>query len=68
MQRLGLGTLSLNDPDEVLSPDTRRWAEEYARRQVGEIQDRIFPAARAVESGVDTPGASVVAPPALAGS
>ena len=43
MQRLGLGTLSLNDPVEVLPPDTRRWAEEYARRQVGEIQDRIFP-------------------------
>jgi acetoin utilization protein AcuC len=43
MQRLGLGTLSLADPVEVLPPDTRRWAEEYARRQVGEIQDRIFP-------------------------
>ena len=43
MQRLGLGTLSLNDPVEVLPPDTRHWAEEYARRQVGEIQDRIFP-------------------------
>jgi hypothetical protein len=43
MQRLGLATLSLNDPVEVLPPDTRRWAEEYARRQVGEIQDRIFP-------------------------
>jgi hypothetical protein len=43
MQRLGLATLSMADPVEVLPPDTRRWAEEYARRQVGEIQDRIFP-------------------------
>jgi hypothetical protein len=43
MLRLGLGTLSLDDPVEVLPPDTRRWAEEYARRQVGEIQERIFP-------------------------
>ena len=43
MQRLGLETLSLADPVEVLPPDTRRWAEEYARRQVGEIQERIFP-------------------------
>jgi hypothetical protein len=43
MLRLGLGTLSLADPPEELPPDTRRWAEEYARRQVGEIQDRIFP-------------------------
>jgi acetoin utilization protein AcuC len=43
MQRLGLEVLSLVDPPEELAPDTRRWAEEYARRQVGEIQDRIFP-------------------------
>ena len=43
MQRLGLEILSLDDPAEALPPDTRRWAEEYARRQVGEIQDRIFP-------------------------
>jgi len=43
MQRLGLGILSLDDPVEASPPDTRRWAEEYARRQVGEIQDRIFP-------------------------
>jgi len=43
MQRLGLVTLSLADPVEVLPPGTRRWAEEYARRQVGEIQERIFP-------------------------
>jgi hypothetical protein len=43
MQRLGLGTLSMIDPPEELPPDTRRWAEEYARRQVGEIQGTIFP-------------------------
>jgi rhamnulokinase len=28
---------------QCLDARTRRWAEEYARRQVGEIQDRIFP-------------------------
>jgi acetoin utilization protein AcuC len=43
MRRLGLATLSLADPPETPAPDTRRWAEEYARRQVGEIQERIFP-------------------------
>jgi len=43
MQRLGLARLSLTDPAETLPADTRRWAEEYARRQVGEIHERIFP-------------------------
>ena len=43
MQRLGLGTLTLSDPPETLPADTRHWAEEYARRQVGEIQAKIFP-------------------------
>src|SRR5215470_13514760 len=43
MRRLGLGALTLSDPPEPLPPDTRRWAEEYARRQVGEIQRTIFP-------------------------
>ncbi|HET9926014.1 MAG TPA: acetoin utilization protein AcuC [Methylomirabilota bacterium] len=43
MERLGLGTLTLSDPPETLPADTRRWAEEYARRQVGEIQAKIFP-------------------------
>ena len=43
MQRLGLGRLSLTDPAEPVPADTRRWAEEYARRQVGEIHERIFP-------------------------
>jgi hypothetical protein len=43
MQRLGLARPTLSDPAEKLPDDTRRWAEEYARRQVGEIQDKIFP-------------------------
>ena len=43
MQRLGLARPTLSDPVETLPDDTRRWAEEYARRQVGEIQDKIFP-------------------------
>jgi len=43
MERLGLATLTLSDPVETLPEDTRRWAEEYARRQVGEIHDKIFP-------------------------
>jgi len=34
---------TLSDPPETQPGETRRWAEEYARRQVGEIQDRIFP-------------------------
>ncbi|HUM17262.1 MAG TPA: acetoin utilization protein AcuC [Candidatus Nitrosotalea sp.] len=43
MQRLGLEQLTLSDPFEAVPPDTHRWAEEYARRQVGEIHERIFP-------------------------
>ena len=43
MQRLGLQVLSLSDPPLELPEDTRRWAEEYARRQVGAIQENIFP-------------------------
>src|SRR5712691_296676 len=43
MQRLGLARPTLSDPTETLPDETRRWTEEYARRQVGEIQDRIFP-------------------------
>jgi len=43
MERLGLATLTLGDPAEALPEDTRRWAEEYARRQVAEIHDKIFP-------------------------
>jgi acetoin utilization protein AcuC len=43
MHRLGLARATLSDPPEALPDDTRRWAQEYARRQVGEIQDKIFP-------------------------
>jgi hypothetical protein len=43
MRRLGLARPTLSDPPETVPEETRRWAEEYARRQVGEIQDRIFP-------------------------
>jgi acetoin utilization protein AcuC len=43
MQRLGLGQMTLGDPVEAVAPDTRRWTEDYARRQVGEIHERIFP-------------------------
>jgi len=43
LRRHGLGRPTLSDPAETLPEETRRWAEEYARRQVGEIQDRIFP-------------------------
>ena len=43
MQRLGLGRLTLSDPIEALPAETRHWAEEYARRQVGEIHEKIFP-------------------------
>ncbi|HZP35516.1 MAG TPA: acetoin utilization protein AcuC [Methylomirabilota bacterium] len=39
----GLVRPTLGDPAETLPEETRRWTEEYARRQVGEIQDRIFP-------------------------
>jgi acetoin utilization protein AcuC len=41
--RLGLRSLSLWDPPEELPADTRRWADEYARRQVAAIQEQIFP-------------------------
>src|SRR5262245_24437194 len=43
MARLGLKVLSLCDPAAALPEDTRRWAEEYARRQVAAIRDNIFP-------------------------
>jgi acetoin utilization protein AcuC len=43
MRRLGLETLSLSDPPAALPEDTQRWAEEYARRQVGTIREKIFP-------------------------
>jgi acetoin utilization protein AcuC len=43
MATLGLEVLSLSDPPAELPEDTRRWAEEYARRQVAAIQENIFP-------------------------
>ena len=43
MLRLGLQQMTLGDPGEAVPPETHRWTEDYARRQVGEIQERIFP-------------------------
>ncbi len=43
LRQHGLVRPTLSDPAESLPEETRRWTEEYARRQVGEIQDRIFP-------------------------
>ena len=43
MRRLGLETPSLSDPPLELPADTRLWAEEYARRQVAAIHEKIFP-------------------------
>ncbi|MEK7836905.1 MAG: acetoin utilization protein AcuC, partial [candidate division NC10 bacterium] len=43
MKRLGLETMSLWDPPAELPADTRRWAEEYAMRQVQAIREKIFP-------------------------
>jgi acetoin utilization protein AcuC len=43
MRRLGLETMSLWDPPVELPEDTKRWAQEYARRQVTAIHERIFP-------------------------
>ncbi|OGK82124.1 MAG: hypothetical protein A2X52_06325 [Candidatus Rokubacteria bacterium GWC2_70_16] len=43
MTRLGLETLALWDPPAELPAETRRWAEEYARRQVRAIHEKIFP-------------------------
>jgi len=43
LARHGLKVPSLCDPPAELPDDTRRWAEEYARRQVGAIRENIFP-------------------------
>ncbi len=43
LQAVGLRSLSLSDPEMALPDDTRRWAEEYVRRQVDAIQETIFP-------------------------
>jgi acetoin utilization protein AcuC len=43
LARYGLETPTLSDPPVELPGDARRWAEEYARRQVAVIQEKIFP-------------------------
>ncbi|HVQ75295.1 MAG TPA: acetoin utilization protein AcuC [Candidatus Binatia bacterium] len=43
LARHGLAVMSLWDPPQEIPADTRRWAEEYARRQVDAIRDSIFP-------------------------
>ena len=43
MRQLGLQAMTLWDPPVELPEDTRRWAAEYARRQVETIQEKIFP-------------------------
>ena len=43
MRQLGLEALTLSDRPAELPEDTQRWAEEYARRQVRAIQEKIFP-------------------------
>src|SRR6185369_14449477 len=43
MRHLGLQAMTLSDPPVELPEDTRRWAAEYAHRQVETIQEKIFP-------------------------
>jgi acetoin utilization protein AcuC len=43
MRHLGLQAMTLWDPAVELPEDTRRWAAEYARRQVEAIREKIFP-------------------------
>ncbi len=43
LTRLGLEALTLWDPPADLPEDTRRWAKEYAARQVHTIREKIFP-------------------------
>jgi acetoin utilization protein AcuC len=43
LTRLGLETLTLWDQPAELPEDTRRWAREYAARQVQAIREKIFP-------------------------
>lgn len=42
-RRFGFTSMSLLDPPESLPPDARRWAREYAERQVEAIRQKIFP-------------------------
>ena len=39
----GLESLTLSDPPAELDADTRRWAVEFAARQVRRIREEIFP-------------------------
>jgi acetoin utilization protein AcuC len=43
LRDLGLESLTLSDPPVEIEPETRRWAEEYAARQVRSIREQIFP-------------------------
>jgi acetoin utilization protein AcuC len=43
MRRFGLSCLSLWDPPVELPPEARQWAEEYSRRQVANVREKIFP-------------------------
>jgi acetoin utilization protein AcuC len=43
LRRAGLEGSTLSDPPAELPADTRRWAREYAARQVAAIQEKIFP-------------------------
>ncbi len=43
MRRLGLETLSLWDAPAEIPEETRHWTDEYARRQVVTIHEKIFP-------------------------
>jgi acetoin utilization protein AcuC len=43
MRRLGLGCMSLWDPPVELPPEARQPAEEYSRRQVASVREKIFP-------------------------
>ncbi len=43
LRELGLETLTLSDPPAEIEPETRRWAEEYAARQVRSVREQIFP-------------------------
>jgi acetoin utilization protein AcuC len=43
MAALGLPSMSLWDEPAEPPADTRRWAEEYARRQVQSVHEKLFP-------------------------
>jgi acetoin utilization protein AcuC len=43
LRALGLESMTLSDPPAELDADTRRWAVEFAARQVRSIREEIFP-------------------------